>query len=275
MGGNGKRSSVLLVANEELAGGAVDAVAREIRRVAVGQPDIHVVAPALASSALKHRANDIDDAVGTARERLETSLRALHEAGLPASGEIGDADPLRAVQDELLKYDVDRIFLITHDRGEESAFGERKLLERVESEVEPPATELRVAGHQREEEVVGRRTAHAGADHGDDGRRVSWNLPPLRSLDTAGLIVAVIGTIVLFVLAGNCPDQHGGGDASITGACAVRFLLAGGFFLVNLAHAVALLLMSSVSYRGPFERYVAQASLFGTPLAIVVSLLIA
>ena len=33
--------------------------------------------------------------------------------------------------------------------------------------------------------------------------------------------------------------------------------------------------MSSVNYKGPFERYVARASLIGTPLAILVSLLIA
>ena len=274
MGGNGNRS-VLLVANEELAGEAADVVVREIHRIAGGQADVHVVAPALASSAFRHQANDIDDALGPARERLEVSLRALREAGLPASGEVGDADPLRAVQDELLKHHIDRIFLITHDRDEEAAYAERELLERVESEVDPPATELRVSGHHADEQVVGRRTAHAGAIRGEEGRRISWNLPPLRSLDTAGLVVAVVGTIVLFVLAGNCPDQHGGADASITGACAVRFLLAGGFFLVNLAHAVALLLMSSVNYKGPFERYVARASLIGTPLAILVSLLIA
>jgi hypothetical protein len=270
MGENGDRSCVLLVANEALAGGAVETVVREVHRVCVGEPQVHVVSPALATSAFKHQANDIDEAIGPARQRLQASLRALREAGLEASGEIGDADPLRAVKDELLKYDVDRIFLITHARDEDSAYAEKELLERVEREVDPPATELRVAGRQDSEEVVARRTARAGAIHGEEGRRISWNLPPLRSLDMAGLLVAVIGTIVLFVLAGACS-----GEGNLTGACAARFLLAGGFFLINFAHAVALLLMSSVSYRGPLERFVARVSLFGTPLAILVSALIA
>ena len=208
MGGNGNRS-VLLVANEELAGAAADVVVSEIHRIAGSQADVHVVAPALASSAFRHQANDIDDALGPARERLEVSLRALREAGLPASGEVGDADPLRAVQDELLKHHIDRIFLVTHDRDEEAAYAEKELLERVEGEVDPPATELRVSGHHADEQVVGRRTAHAGATRGEEGQRVSWNLPPLRSLDTAGLAVAVVGTIVLFVLAGNCPSSTG------------------------------------------------------------------
>jgi GABA permease len=268
MAENGAHSTVLLVANEELAGDAVDAVVREVHRVVVGKPEVHIVSPALAGSAFKHQANDIDEAIGPARERLQASLRALHEAGLEASGEVGDADPLRAVQDELLKYDVDRIFLITHDRAEDSAYAEKELLERVEREVEPPATELRIVGSKNAEHVVARRTAAAGIGRGEEGHRISLNLPPLRSLDTAGLLAAIVGTIVLFVLAGACSE-------TLSAACAARYLLAGGFFLINLAHGVALLLMSSVNYKGPFERFTARMSLFGTPLAILVSALVA
>lgn len=277
MGENGSRSTVLVVANEELAGDAVQAVVREVRRAAVGAPEVHVVSPALASSSFKHQANDIDDAIEPARERLQTSLRALREAGVEASGEVGDADPLRAVQDELLKYDIDRILLITHDRDDESAYAEKRLLERIEREVEPPATELRIVGREADEEVVGRRTAHAGAERGEEGHRFSWNLPPLRGLDIAGLLVAIVGTIVLIVLAGACPDQQheqGDGFSTLSGGCAARYLLAGAFFLINIAHVVALLLMSSVNYRGPFERFVARISLIGTPLAILASVLI-
>ena len=277
MSENGHRSTILLVANEELAGDAAATIVREICRVAAGQPAVHVVAPALATSALKHQANDIDEAIGPARERLEASLQALREAGLEATGEVGDADPLRAIQDELLKYEVDRIFLITHDREDESAYADKELLERVEREVDPPATELRVAGHAAEEEIVGRRTAHAGATRGEEGGRISWNLPPLRSLDMAGLVVAILGTIILIVLAGDCSDQgheEGDGLATISGGCAARYLIAGGFFLINIAHVVALLLMSSVNYRGPFERFVARISLYGTPLAVLASVLI-
>lgn len=275
---NDDRSTVLVVATEELAGEAVERVATEIRRAAAnGEVAAHVVSPALASSALKHQANDIDEAIEPARQRLEGSVRALGDAGLPASGEVGDSDPLQAIKDELLKYPVDRIILVTHDSDEDSAYAEKRLLERVEREVDPPATELRIAGHREDEEVVGSREGRAGAIRGEEGRRISWNLPPLRRMDVAGLLVAVLGTVVLVVLAGNCSNEaHEGGEAASTigGDCAARYLLAGGFFLINIAHAVGLLLMSSVNYRGPFQRFIASISLVGTPLAIIVSIAI-
>lgn len=270
--------TVLVVANEELTGDAVEQVASQIRSTAAnGEADVRVVSPALATSRLKHQANDIDDAIGPARERLEATLRALREAGLRAGGEIGDADPLLAIKDELLKGRVDRILLVSHARDDESAYAEKELLERVEREVEPPATELRVVRRRDEEEVVGSREARAGAIRGEEGRRISWNLPPLRSLDMAGLAVAVLGTIVLIVLAGSCSNQaHEAGEATATiaGDCAALYLMAGGFFLVNIAHSVGLLLMSSVNYRGPFQRFIARVSLIGTPLAILAAIAI-
>lgn len=272
--GNG---TVLVVINETLAGDAAGAVVEEARRGADGPTDVHLVAPTLATSALKHQANDVDEAVGPARERLEESIRALRSKGLEATGEIGDSDPLRAIQDELLKHDVDRIVLVDHATGEDSAYAEKQLLERLEREVARPATELRVAGNGSAEEVVDRRDAAASARRGEEGRRFSANLPPFRSLDMAGLLVAMVGTIVLILLAAICPDQgheQGDGLATISGGCAARYLIAGAFFLLNFAHVVGLLLMSSVNYRGPFERFIAGISLIGTPIAIVVSLLI-
>lgn len=273
--GNG---TVLVVTNEALAGEAATAVAEEVSRSSPEGAAVHVVSPALATSALKHQANDVDEAMGPARERLEQSVRALREAGFVATGEVGDSDPLRAIQDEMLKYEVDRIVLVDHARKDDSAYAEKQLLERVERELDPPAVELRVAGSGRDEEVVDRRRADAGATRGEEGRRLSANLPPLRSLDAAGLIVAVVGTIVLIILAGACPDQgheQGDGLSTISGGCAARYLIAGAFFLINIAHVVGLLLMSSVNYRGPLERFIARISLVGTPLAIVASLLVA
>lgn len=274
---DGARETVLVVANEELSGDAAARVVAEIRRGGPnGETAVRVVSPALAKSALKHQANDIDEAIGPARERLEASLRQLRGAGLPASGEVGDADPLLAIKDELLKGPVDRILLVTHERDEDSAYAEKELLERVGREVEPPATELRVVGSGEDEEVVGADHASAGVVRGGEGRRVSWNLPPLRSLDMAGLFVAAFGTIALIFLAGSCSNQgHEAGEAGgLGGECAAVYLLAGAFFLINIAHVVGLLLMSSVNYRGPFQRFFANISLVGTPLAIVASIVI-
>lgn len=276
---NSEPLTVLVVTNEELAGDAVDSVVTEIRRAATnGEAAVRLISPTLASSALKHQGNDIDEAVAPARERLEASIRALGAAGLQASGEVGDSDPVRAIEDELLKYRVDRILLVTHDSDDESAYAEKKLLERVEREVDPPATELRIAGKEDGEKVVETREGQAGAIRGEEGRRISANLPPLRRLDVTGLFVAIFGTIALIILAASCSNEgHEAGEAATTigGECTALYLLAGGFFLINIAHVVGLLLMSSVNYRGPFQRFIARISLIGTPLAIVAAIAIA
>jgi hypothetical protein len=276
--GGAEAGAVLVLATEELAGDAVEKVAAEIRRTAAGDaPAVRVVSPTLASSALKHQFNDVDEAMEPARRRLEATVGALREAGLRADGEVGDADPLLAIKDELLKAEIDRILLVTHERDEDSAYAEKELLERVGREVEQPATELRIVGHDADERVVGTDRAAAGKTRGEEGRRISANLPPLRSLDAAGLFVAVAGTVVLFLLAGGCSNEaHEAGEptSTITGDCVARYLLAGAFFLINIAHVVGLLLMSSVNYRGPFERFIARISLYGTPVAIAVSAVI-
>lgn len=270
--------AVLILANEEIAGEAAEAVSREIRcDGGNGSAEVHVVCPALASSGLKHNLGDIDDAIPPARERLEASLRSLREAGLDASGEVGDSDPVIAISDELQKRRAERILVIGHARADEREHGERELLDRLNREFEQPAIELLVTGHGDEERVDRRQRVSAGAERGEEGRRISWNLPPLRNQDVLGITVAILGTIVLFIIAGACPDKHGeeGGQIDqFAGGCALRYLLAGGFFLINLGHVGALLLMESVGYRGPFERFFARLSLIGTPIAIVLALLI-
>jgi hypothetical protein len=262
--------AVLVLTTESLGGDSAAAVAREVRREAASAPRVHLVSPTLAESALKHTMGDIDDAVGPARERLRESLAALREEGIEASGEVGDSDPVQAISDELQKIEVERIVLVDHADPDEAAHAERELLERVKREFDPPATELRV---ERSGDVADRREAPAGERRSEEGHRFSANLPPLRRQDGIGIAVAVLGTIVLVLLAGTC-DTKAAGEGFEIDACGGRYLLAGSFFLINIAHVVGLLLMESVGYRGPFERFFARMSLIGTPLAVVGSLLL-
>ena len=241
------------------------------------RPEVRVVCPILVSSGLKQTLGDVDEEISPARERLEASLRALREAGLEASGEVGDSDPIVAIQDELLKHGAKRILVLGHADEDERAHSEKELLERINREFQQPATELFVVGASDEETVERRETAPPGARRDEEGHRFSRNLPPFRKQDLLGIVVAIVGTLVLLILAASCPDKNheqGGPLMTIAGGCAPRYLLAGGFFLINLAHVGALLLMESVGYRGPFERFFARLSLFGTPIAIVVSALI-
>src|ERR671922_292119 len=54
---------------------------------------------------------------GAWRPRLDASLGRLAAAGLDARGEIGDADPLQAIEDALRTFGADEIIISTHPEG--------------------------------------------------------------------------------------------------------------------------------------------------------------
>jgi hypothetical protein len=75
-----------------------------------------VVSPAL-NSPLKHWVSDEDGARLAARERLDDSLTRLGEAAIVARGEVGDSDPLQAIDDALRTFGADEIVISTHPEG--------------------------------------------------------------------------------------------------------------------------------------------------------------
>jgi hypothetical protein len=268
----------VVVSTEVVQAPVAERVRTELQGLARGREiAVHLVAPVLATSALKHQMGDVDMEVGPARRRLNSSLEALREAGLDAVGAIGDADPVQAISDELLKKDGEHVLLVVHAAEEDTAYAEQDLFENVKRDIEVPVTELRVtppAGKDNEgtQKVVERDTGSAGAERAEEGGRVSKNLPRIRKRDAMGLAAGFLGTAVLFILAGSCPEQDSLREGF--GGCEARLLLAGAAFLINLGHLGALILMESVKYHGPFERFFARLSLYGTLLAIVVSLLL-
>jgi GABA permease len=105
---------ILVVANETVGGRALLA---ELGRLAADKsPDVLVVCPAL-NSRLKHWTSDEDDARAAAQARLEASLTAMREDGIEARGEIGDDDPLRAIEDVLGRFAPDELLIATHPEG--------------------------------------------------------------------------------------------------------------------------------------------------------------
>jgi hypothetical protein len=104
--------------------------------------------------------------------------------------------------------------------------------------------------------------------------RPSKNLPPLSRTDIVGIAVAVLGTAVLVMIAVISAD----GDASAhdfanySAVTIARVLIATGALLINMAHVVGIFFFESVDYHGPFQRFFAKLSLYGTLGAIVVSL---
>jgi GABA permease len=105
---------VLVVANETVAGSELLA---EVRRAAASGPtEVLVVSPAL-NSPLKHWVSDSDAARESATERLEASLKAMRAAGIDARGEVGDSDPLQAIEDALRTFSPDEVIISTHPPG--------------------------------------------------------------------------------------------------------------------------------------------------------------
>ena len=104
------RRTILIVANETLASPTLaSAVAR---RLAAGPVAFHVVVPATPVGT--HRLTwDEDEAIAAAHDRLEAVLHRLRGLGAEAEGEIGNRDPVIAVDDAMLNRQVDEIILST------------------------------------------------------------------------------------------------------------------------------------------------------------------
>jgi hypothetical protein len=111
--GEGERR-ILVVANETVGGRAL---LDEIRRHSEGvSEDILVVVPAL-NSAIRHWTSDEDGARTAAQQRLDRSIARLAEDGIVARGEVGDADPLQAMEDALRTFGADEVIISTHPEG--------------------------------------------------------------------------------------------------------------------------------------------------------------
>jgi nucleotide-binding universal stress UspA family protein len=105
---------ILVVANETVGGETLREV---IAQKAEGyDEEVLVVTPAL-NSPLKHWVSDEDAARAQAQERLDESLERLRAAGVNARGEIGDGDPLQAIEDALRTFGADEIIISTHPEG--------------------------------------------------------------------------------------------------------------------------------------------------------------
>jgi hypothetical protein len=105
---------ILVVANETVAGRAlreaVEAAAEGYRA------NVLVVSPAL-NSPLRHWTSDEDQARAAAEDRLRRSVAELERLGISARGEVGDADPVQAIEDALRTFGADVIVISTHPEG--------------------------------------------------------------------------------------------------------------------------------------------------------------
>lgn len=105
---------ILVIANETVGG---DELLQILRSKSEGvREQILVVCPAL-NSQVRTWASDEDGARAAAQERLDASLARLRQDGVQARGEVGDGDPLQAMEDALRTFGADEIVISTHPEG--------------------------------------------------------------------------------------------------------------------------------------------------------------
>jgi hypothetical protein len=142
------------VANETVGGETLRAC---LRRKSEGvREEILVVTPAL-NSPLKHWVSDEDAARAAAQERLDSSLTRLRGDGIQARGEIGDGDPLQAIEDALRTFGADEIVISTHPEGR-SNWLEQGLVDEAHRRFSCPITHVVVDLEAEREEVQPERT---------------------------------------------------------------------------------------------------------------------
>jgi phosphopantetheine adenylyltransferase len=140
-------TSILVVANETLTGDELITAVR--RRAERGPIRVAVVAPVTAPSEgyVVYR----DSRRAAAGRRLQRTLEALRESGVPAHGGVFEDEPLAAVKDILAVEDIDEIIVSTHPETK-SGWLRKNLIDEIR----------RVAGDRPVEHVVADVSAREG-----------------------------------------------------------------------------------------------------------------
>jgi GABA permease len=129
---------ILVIANETVGGEELlDAIKHRAEGV---RAQVFVVCPAL-NTKLRHWVSDEDKARLAAQHRLDSSLAAMHEAGIEARGQIGDSDPLLAIEDGFRIFAPDELIISTHPEGR-SNWLERGIVDSTRERFAVPVTHV-------------------------------------------------------------------------------------------------------------------------------------
>src|SRR5205823_1925499 len=155
------------------------------------EDDVVVVAPALADSALKLAAGEVDFARARAERRLLASVKALRGADMHAGGEVGDADPYVAHADALRSSPADEVIVTTH-ASKQGTWPDDDVIERALHEFHKPVTQVVVEPGQGASAIV-MDARELVPDESDGGEQQAGYLPPLPLRDRIALLVGVCG----------------------------------------------------------------------------------
>lgn len=149
-GASGGQRHILVVASAALAG---EELGRHLRTSGGSGVELDVLAPILTSRS-HYWASDIDREREEARDRLQASLAWAGEHGFAAKGEVGDPDPLVAIEDELRDFGADEVIIATHPR-ERTSWLARRMLGHLERELDVPVREIVVGDDHDHSPVPG------------------------------------------------------------------------------------------------------------------------
>jgi nucleotide-binding universal stress UspA family protein len=136
---------ILVIANETVESDVLRNVLPQSARVLI-------VAPAL-NSRLRHWVSDEDEARAAAEERLGRCLARLRADGVAASGAVGDADPMQAIEDALHVFDADAIVVATYPPARSNWLA-RDLVGRVRRRFDRPVVHVVVDSARHQEYVL-------------------------------------------------------------------------------------------------------------------------
>jgi GABA permease len=129
---------ILVIANETVGG---DELLTLLGAKSIDVDEqVLLVCPAL-NSRVRTWTSDEDPARAGAQERLDASLTRLADAGVSARGEIGDGDPLQALEDALREFPADEIVVSTHPPGR-SHWLEQGVVEQARQRYDVPITHV-------------------------------------------------------------------------------------------------------------------------------------
>jgi GABA permease len=129
---------VLVVANETVGG--EELMSAISTRALSEKTSFLVVCPAL-NTRVKTWTSDEDPARATAQERLDATVARLASVGIAATGQIGDGDPLVAIDDAVRTFSPDEIVISTHPPGR-SNWLERGVVEAAAARFDVPVAHV-------------------------------------------------------------------------------------------------------------------------------------
>jgi hypothetical protein len=138
-GARGGTRHLLVVASATLSG-------EDLRRAVQaggGTVELDVLAPILVSRS-HHWAGDVDRELAEAQARLQASLAWAIEHGFTAKGEVGDADPLVAIEDELRDFGADEVIIVTQPR-ERASWLANRMVGHLQRELDIPVRQIAIA----------------------------------------------------------------------------------------------------------------------------------